>query len=228
MGLAEELKGIAVGLGLVLAGEVQVDIGDLVAAEAKEGLKGDVEAVLYIGRAADGTNCVLHVRVAARALGLGGLEVGVLAARAAVVGRQGVDLRDARHEGHQGGADAAAGADQIAVLQGVLHQLLGGHIDHVVLAVDDVPQLHVDAVGDDLGRLLAVKLFRFPPDQPLQLPVGVLQLGGEETLGQRVHALAPVGHQIGVAHHHVVAVLPAQIAELLQHLGGGLEVEGQG
>ena len=52
LGLAEHLDGVAVGPGLVLAGEVQVDIRHLAAAEAQEGLKGDVEAVLDVFRAA--------------------------------------------------------------------------------------------------------------------------------------------------------------------------------
>ena len=63
--LAEELKGVFVGVGLVFAREVQVDVGDLVAAEAQEGLKGDVEAVLDVFGAADGADPVGHVRAAA-------------------------------------------------------------------------------------------------------------------------------------------------------------------
>ena len=46
MALPEELKGIPVGSGLILAGKVQVDIRHLFAAEAQEGLEGDIKAVL--------------------------------------------------------------------------------------------------------------------------------------------------------------------------------------
>ena len=42
--LAEEFLGIAVDVGLILAGEVQVDIRLLVAVKAQEGLEGDVVA----------------------------------------------------------------------------------------------------------------------------------------------------------------------------------------
>src|SRR5699024_3485114 len=128
-----------------------VDVGHLVAPEAQESLKGDVEAVLHILGAAHGTHRVGHIRPTPvgvlRVLGV--VEVGVLAVGTAVVGGQGVYLGDARHEGHQGGAHRTTGAHQIAVLQGVLHQLLGGHVDHVVFTADNVPQLHLDAVGDD-------------------------------------------------------------------------------
>ena len=97
MGLAKQFEGIAVGIGLVLAGEVQVDIGHLVAPEAQKGLKGDVEAVLHILRAAHRAHRIRHIRPAA--VGMGGVpgivEVGVLAVGTAVVGRQGVHLGDA-------------------------------------------------------------------------------------------------------------------------------------
>ena len=230
VGLSKQLKGVPVGAGLVLAGEVQVDIGHLVSPEAQKGLEGDVEAVLHIGRAADGTVHIGHIRPAPVGVGgvLGVVKVRVLALGAAVVGGQGVDLSDARHECHQRGAHRSTGAHQIAVLQGVLHQLLGGHVDHVVLAADDIPQLHVDAVHHDLGRLLAVELMGLAPYQPLQLPVGVLKLGGKQSFGQGLNGLAPVRDEIGIPHHHVVGGLLPQIGKFLQHLGGGLEVDGQG
>ena len=114
------------------------------------------------------------------------------------------------------------------MLQGVLHQLLGGHIDDVILAADDVIEFGVDAVHHDLGRLLAIQLVGLTPHQALQLPVRVLQLGGEQTLGQGLDGVAAVGDEVGVLHHHLMGLLLAQIGELLQHLVGGLEVDGQG
>ena len=110
VGLPEQLKGVPVGVGLIFAGEVQIDVGHLVAAEAQEGLEGDVEAVLGVGRSADGAHRVGHVRAAADPLLFGGVEVRVLALGTAVVGRQGVHLRDTRHEGYQGRAHGATGA----------------------------------------------------------------------------------------------------------------------
>ncbi len=179
--LAKQLKGVFVGAGLVLAGEVQVDVGHLVAAEAQKCLKGDVKPVLLIVRAAHRALHVRHIRPAT--VGMGGVlavvKVGVLAVGAAVMGGQGVHLGDARHKRHQGRTHRPTGAHQVAVLQRVLHQLLGGHIDHVVMATDDVLQLGVDAVLDNLGRVVPVEGVGLAPHQVLQLPLGVLQLGGE-------------------------------------------------
>ena len=166
VGLSEELEGIAVGVGLVLAGEVQVDVGHLVAPKAQEGLEGDVEAVLHILGAAHRTTGVGHIRSAAigvlRILGV--IKVGVLALGAAVVSGQGVHLGNPRHECHQRGAHRASGAHQVAVLQGVLHQFLGGHVDHVVLTADDVAQLHLDAVGDNFRGIFSIELVGLAPD----------------------------------------------------------------
>ena len=162
LGLAEHLDGVAVGPGLVLPGEVQVDVRHLAAAEAQEGLEGDVEAVLHVLSPAHRAVFVRHVRAAA--VGAVGDELIVLALGAAVVGRQGVDLGDAGHVGHQGGAHGATGAHQVAVLQRPLDQLLGGHVHHVVLA-QDAPQLHVQPIHDQLGRVLAVELVDLVPDQ---------------------------------------------------------------
>ena len=139
MVLAEELKGVAVSGGLVLTGKVQVDIRHLLAAVAQEGLEGDVEPVLDILGPADGTDRIRHIRAAAVPLPC--REIAVLAVGAAVMGRQGVDLGDPRQEGHDRGPHGAPGAHQVAVLQGVLHQLLGGHRDDVVLPLDDAGEL---------------------------------------------------------------------------------------
>ena len=106
LGLTEHFDGVTVSPGLIFAGEVQVDIRHLAAAEAQEGLKGDVKAVLDVLRTADGTDLIRHIRAAAVAAVQN--EFAVFALRTAVVGRQGVDLRNAGHIGHQRRADGAS------------------------------------------------------------------------------------------------------------------------
>ena len=106
LGLSEHFDGVAVSPGLIFAGEVQVDIRHLAAAEAQEGLKGDVEAVLHVLGAADGAHLVRHIRAAAVAAVQN--EFAVFALRTAVVGWQRVDLRNAGHISHQRRADGAS------------------------------------------------------------------------------------------------------------------------
>ena len=81
---AEEDLGVPVGAGLVLAGEVQVDVGDLVAVEAQEGLERDGVAVPVHGLAAD--RAVFGGQVEAGVDGAVGEKLAVLALGADVVG----------------------------------------------------------------------------------------------------------------------------------------------
>ena len=66
------------------------------------------------------------------------------------------------------------------------------------------------------------------PHQAVQFLGGVFQLGGKEAVRQRLHLLAPGGHQIGVGHNDLIGFLLAQVRELLQHLFCRAEVEGRG
>ena len=226
LGLPEHLNSVAVGPGLVLAGEVQVNVRHLAAAEAQEGLKGDVEAVLHIPGPAQGAVLVRHVRSAAE--GSVSDELTVPALGTAVVGRQGVDLGDAGHVGHQAGANGPPGAHQIAVLQGPLDQLLGGHVHHVVLA-QNAPQLHVQPVHDELWRVLPVELVDLVPHQPVQILLRIFQPGREQLpLGQQVKGLHLIRNGPGVGDHHLHGFLRPQVGKLLQHLVSGAEVDGHG
>ena len=213
------------GPGLVLAGEVQIDVRHLAAAVAQKGFEGDVESILHIPGPARRAVLVRHIRPAA--VGAVQDELVVLALGAAVMGRQGVDLGDARHIGHQRRAHGAPGAHQVAVLQGPLDQLLGRHVHHVVLP-QDASQLHVQTVHDQLGRILSVELVDLVPHQPVQILLGVLQPRRKQLpLGQQVKRLYLVRNGPGVGHHHLERLLLPQIGELLQHFVGGLEINRQ-
>ena len=91
MAVAKHLNTVVVRSGLVLAGEVQIDIRHLVAAEAQEGFEGDVEALLGQGRAALGADRIRQIRAAGHTVGH--FKGGVLAFGAAVVGRKDVYKR---------------------------------------------------------------------------------------------------------------------------------------
>ena len=225
LGLSEHLDGVLVGPGLVFTGEVQVDIRHLAAAEAQEGLKGDIEAVFDVLGAADGTDLVRHVGAAA--VGAVGDELGVLAVGAAVVRRQRVDLRDAGHVGNQGRTHGATGAHQVSVFQAALHQLLGGHVHHVVLA-QDTAQLHVQPVHDQLGRILAIEPVDFLPHQAVQVLLGVGKPGRIQVRRQQLEFLHLVGDGTGIGDHHLVGLLLPQVGKLFQHFICGLKIDGQG
>ena len=85
---AEDDLRVLMGLGLVLAGEVQVDVRLLVPFEAQEGLERDVEAVLVEHLPADRTLLVRHVhpRLARVGLHVILLEVHIMALTTVIVG----------------------------------------------------------------------------------------------------------------------------------------------
>ena len=113
------------------------------------------------------------------------------------------------------------------MLQGVLHQFLGGHIDHVVVTGDDIVHLRLHALGDELRWVVPVEPVHLAVDQALQVLHGVLDGRGKEVVGHRANGIAHVGDEIGVVHHHGLSRLRAQVGEFLEHFVGGTEVEGQ-
>ena len=228
VGLSKHLHTVGVGLGLIFTGKVQVNIRHLVAAEAQEGLEGDVEAVLLKFCAALGTDRIRQVRTAAVALGhLKGGEL-ALRIRTAVMRREGIYLRNAGHIGNNGGAYRATGAYQIAVLQRVLHQLLGRHVNHVIVAGDNIMQLRFHTLGDQLRGILSIKPVQLPINQAFQVLHGVFDFWCEQIVRHRPKGLAHIRNEVGIGHHHLVGFFRPQIAELLQHVVGGTEIQGVG
>ena len=225
MGLSKHLHTVGMGLGLVLPGEIQVNVRHLVAAEAQEGLKGDVEAVLVKGSPTLGTHRIRQVRPAAVALGH--VEGGEFAVRigAAVMGREGIDLCNTCHVGHNGRAHRTTGAHQIAMLQRVLHQLLGGHVNHVIVAADDIPQLRLHPLGDEFRGILPVEPVHLAVHQAFQILYRVLNGGGEQIVGDRPKGLAHVRNGVGIAHHHFIGLLRTQVGKLLQHFIRGAKIQ---
>ena len=176
MGFSEHLRTVRVSLCLIFTREIQVNIRHFITAKTKECLKGDVKPFLGIGCAALGTYCVR--KVCTTLITLGHIEGCVLTVRVgtAVMGRERVDLGDTRHKRYDGRAHRATGAYQIAVLQRVLHQPLGRHIDHIIMAIDNIIQLGFHTLCDQLRRIVTVQAVHLTIDKLLQIFHGVLDL----------------------------------------------------
>ena len=228
IGLAEQLLGVAVDVGLILAREVQVDIRLLVSVEAQEGLKGDVVAVHQHPGAAVGAVLIGQVEAVVHAAV--GDELTVLALGAAVVGRQAVDLRNPREVGHGGGAHRATAAHLIAARVGVGHQLDGNDVQNSVAVAADGVQLLFQAVLHDLGQGVAVIPPGVFPGGVAQLLLRALDAGRVGAAGDGPHVVVDGGRDLaGVGHHDLVGLFLGQVAELLQHiLRGAVEQRGLG
>ena len=114
------------------------------------------------------------------------------------------------------------------MLQGVLHQLLGGHVNHIVMAADDVSQLRLHPLGDELRGIVSIEPVHFAIHQPLQILHGVLNGGGKEVVGHRAEGFAHIRNGVGVAHHHLIGLFRTQIGEFLQHFICSTEIQGVG
>ena len=203
-------------LGLIFAGEVEIDIRNFIAAEAEEGFKRDIEPVLVKLRAALRTYGIWQVRAAGAVSR--NIERGKLALRAAVVRRIGIDLRNAGHERHNGRADRASGADKIAVLERVLHQLLRRHINDVVVAGNNVVHFRVDALLHKLRRGFAVEPVELAVDEGFQVLDGIFDLRREQIVRHGPQRLAPVNDTVRVLDDDLMRLFRAEIGEFLHHL----------
>ncbi len=144
------------------------------------------------------------------------------------MGREGVNLRDAGHKGHNGGTDRTTGTNQVAVFQGVLHQPLGGHINHVIVTGDDVVQLRLYALDEGFRGIVSVKSVELAVDQTLQIFHGVFDLGSKQVVGHGADIFAHIRNEIGIGDDNFPGLFLTQIAEFFQHIVGGAEVQGHG
>ena len=99
----ENIPDIQMGIGLVISREVQIDIGHLVPIETKEGLKGNVLAILIIGMATLFTLFIRHIET--RTIGTICDEFGMLAVWTDVVRGHGIDFCNPDHGGDKTRAD---------------------------------------------------------------------------------------------------------------------------
>lgn len=129
------------------------------------------------------------------------------------------------HEGHERRADGAAGSDEVAVLQGILYELLRRHVNDVVMAVDNVSQLGLNTFRNDLGRIIAVQAVQLAVDQRFQVLDGVLDLRRKQVMRYGADGFAHVGDVVRVLHNDLIGLFRAQVGEFLEHLVRRTEIE---
>ena len=156
--LAEQRFRVAVGVALVLTGEIQIDIRRFVAVETQKGFKRNGVAVAVVFGAANGA--LLRRKVKARAVAAVRNEFAVFAVRADIMRRQRVYLGNTGDIGHERRADRTTRANQVTVRLRIGHKLLRRHVQHGEAVLIDGIQLALEAVVDDLRQRIAVNLFR--------------------------------------------------------------------
>ena len=218
--LAEQLLRIAVNVGLVHAGEVQVDIRLLIAVKAQEGFKRDIVAVHDHGFAADRAFFIRQVKAVHRHSIINPLAV--LALGAQVVRRHGVDLRNAGKVRHSTGADRATAAHLVAACVGKRHQLDRNDIQNSVTMTADGIQLFFQAFLQHIRQGVAVITAGVLPGAGAQLILSTLNGRRVGSLGDGAQiVINGSGNLVGVGHADFKGFFLREIAELLQHIRRG-------
>ena len=95
------------------------------------------------------------------------------------------------------------------MLERVLHQLLRRHVDHVIVARDDVVHLRIHTLLNELGRIFAVEPVELAVDEGLEVLDGVFNLRRKEVVRNRANSLAPVGDHVCVLDDDLVGLFRA-------------------
>ena len=94
------------------------------------------------------------------------------------------------------------------------------------MVADDGLELLIEALLYHVGQRVAVDAVGFVHGHAGELVLRVGDHGRMGAVGEGLQHLHLVGDGVGVVHHHLTGPI-AQVRELLQHLLGGLEVEGR-
>ena len=144
------------GFRVIFTREVQIDIRYFIAIEAKEYGKGDVVAVLL--QISPAFRAFLVGKIEPAAVFAMGKKFTVLALGAHIMRRQRIDLCNIRHGRDKGRADGSTGSDQIAIIIGMLYQLVGNVIQDAEPMAQDGRKFFGQAVFYNLGQGIAINL----------------------------------------------------------------------
>ena len=155
---AEDDLRILVGVTLIVAREVKVNIRLLVPLESKERLERNIESVLNQLLPADRAVLIRHIPSAAagKCPHFFRLEVAVMAMLAVVMRAQGIYLGNSRHRRHEGRAYGATGSNQIAILIGLPHQFLRYNVHHREAVGDDGIQFPLQTLRNNRRQFFPI------------------------------------------------------------------------
>ena len=140
------------------------------------------------------------------------------------MGRERINFRNAGHERYDGRSDGTTGADQVAVLQRILNQFLGRHINHVIVTGNNIVKLRIHALDKQFRRIVTVETVELAVNQTFQVFYRILDLRGKQVMGHGPQCFTHIRDQIGIGNNDLIRLFLTQIAELFQHLIGGTEV----
>ena len=122
------------GVRLIFARKVQVDIRFLISLESQESLKRDIKTFFFHLCSAVGTIPVRHIAAghATEFLHFRRIKITVFALRTDIMRRKRIYLGDTRHGRREGRSHGSTGSYQISVLIGFMYQFLGNDVHYRV------------------------------------------------------------------------------------------------
>ena len=207
------------------AGKVQINIGHLVPMEAQKDSEGYIMPIPHHGSAAFGT--ILGRQVKAGVHLIIHEELAMTALRTTIMGLQRIDLGDIQHGGHEGRANTATGANQIATVQRMLDQLVRDEIEHRKAMSNNRVQLHLQAILHDLRQLIPIPRMRLSIGEIFNCVLRAGDGGRIEliTVWNWLNAVHQVRYLIGIGDDDLIGSLLTQISKLLQHLLSCVQIE---
>ncbi len=106
------------------------------------------------------------------------------------------------------------------MLLGILHQLLGYHIQNGKAVLYNGTQLAFKPVRNHLRQVFAVNLFCTAPCNLLELFFGSVDMWPECAFGYRADVFNHIRDAAGVFDNHLIRLFGSEIFKLLQHLIG--------
>ena len=221
---AEDNLSIFMRLGLVLTGEIQVDIRLLVSLESQERLKRNIKSVLVKLFSAHRTYLVRHIdsRLTGIGLNLITVKVHIMAFAAIIMGAQGVDLRDSRHGRHKGASYGSTGAYQVSILHRLPYQLLRNDVHYGKSVLDNGVQFLLQSCLYDLRQIWSVN---FMGSVITDLRQCLITVGNDRRTFVRAHRCNSLDHvcnHIGIGNNDFFRLITSQIREFFQHLFRGM------
>ena len=155
---AEQVLYVLVSTGLIFTGEVQVDIGHLVAFEAKESFERYIKAIF--NQRIPAVRAQFVRKVHADGVLRRNVKIRLAAMLAAVVNRQRIDFSNTGQECHKRRAYRTTAAYHVAILKRFTDQFLRNGVQRTVTVTDNSRQFLINTLLYDIRQFIAVVTVR--------------------------------------------------------------------
>ena len=110
------------------------------------------------------------------------------------------------------------------MLQGVLNQLLGAHIDHIIIMIENGFKLCIHPFLNQRRRILPINTVHIPVYEVFQIFCRVFNFGREKALREQLDFFNLIRNGSGIGDYNLLRRFRTKILKLFQHLVCGTEI----